>query len=713
MDIAAEHKVYEFDDFRIDVAHLMLYHRGTEIAMVPKAVETLLALIERRGKIVSKEELLEAVWPDTVVEESNLFLYLSLLRKTLGTQNDGSQYVETLRRRGYRFNGEVHLVEEAVEDKNHELPVDEFEQSRANIQSQSARLHVVKNWNRNTTESGKISSASSVLPALIPFESSHDLTPSKNELAPDELSRDLEVSEGTLKQATRLVSDTGGIGRWTSDSKPRRERRSSKRSAFAAAGVIAAIAIAVLAFGYSYFDNQRPIDSIAVMPFVNESGNPELEYLSDGMTESLINSLSQLPQLNVKARSSVFRYKGKEIDAATIGRELNVQAILNGRVVQRGDGLTLYLELVDAQTGNRIWGDQYIRKQTDIISLQSEIARNVVDKLKVKLSGADEQKLAKNYTENVEAYQLFLNGRFHHRKLTPPEIKKGIAYLQQAIDTDPSYALAYTEISRAYTALALAGDMNPGEVLLKAKAAAQRAVEIDDALAEAHSSLGSVFFWYDWNWKEAEEHFIRALELDPKSSIAHFGYADFLSKMGRPEEALAEIKRAREIEPFSPFINTFEAWFLAAGQPDAALDRVEIAIDLDPNFFFAHWIAAEIYKGKKMYPESIAESRLAKSLSPHQTWSDVGLAYTFAETGRVDESRAILNEMLRLSESRWVPPYHIALVYNALGETNQALAWLEKGYKHHDPKMALLKEERWNNLRDDPRFQDLLRRVGF
>jgi DNA-binding winged helix-turn-helix (wHTH) protein len=196
MDIAAEHKVYEFDDFRIDVAHLMLYHQGSEIPLVPKAVETLLALIERRGKIVSKDELLEAVWPDTVVEESNLFVYLSVLRKTLGTLQDGRPYVETLRRRGYRFNGEVHLVDEALEDKNHQLTVDEFEQSRANIQSQAARLHVVKNWNRSTTGSDKISSASSALPALIPFESSHDPTPSKNKLAPDELSTDLESVRG-------------------------------------------------------------------------------------------------------------------------------------------------------------------------------------------------------------------------------------------------------------------------------------------------------------------------------------------------------------------------------------------------------------------------------------------------------------------------------------------------------------------------------------
>jgi TolB-like protein/Tfp pilus assembly protein PilF len=583
-----------------------------------------LYLVSHYGTVIDKDELMSAIWPDTIVEENNLNKNISVLRRVLGEHPGEHRYIVTVPGIGYKFVADVRAI---------------------------------------TVE---------------------------------------KVPE---------TSNNGG--RTEALSEPRRKRWPSKKSAFAAAGVIAAIAIAVLAFGYSYFNNQRQIDSIAVMPFVNESGNAELEYLSDGMTETLIASLSKLPDLQVKASSSVFRYKGST-DTQTIGKELNARAVLYGRVVQRGEDLVLHVELVDAQTENSLWGQTYNKKLSNLIALQGEVARDLVRELSLKPSGADKQKLAKNYTENVEAYQLFLNGRFHHRKLTPPEIKKGIAYLQQAIDTDPSYALAYTEISRAYTALALAGDMNPGEVLLKAKAAAQRAVEIDDALAEAHSSLGSVFFWYDWNWKEAEEHFIRALELDPNSSIAHFGYADFLSKMGRPEEALAEIKRAREIDPLSPFINTFEAWFLnGAGQPDAALDRVQSAIDLDPNFYFAYWMKAEIYRGKKMYPESIDESRRAKALAPNQTWSDAGLAYTFAETGQVEESRAILNEMLRLSESRWVPPYHIALVYNALGETNQALAWLEKGYKHHDPKMALLKEERWKTLRGDPRFQDLMRRVGF
>src|SRR6266508_1972029 len=654
MDNPPVQKIYEFEDFRFDAEHLMLYRRGEPIPLAPKAAETLLIFIERRGQILSKEELIEQIWPGAFVEESNLYLYLSVLRKTLGNQKSGTPYLETLRRRGYRFDGSVQLISDGSREEPHSAPVQVIE----------------------------------------PIDSFRSATS-------DSLSvNDLPTDSSVWRQTNPAVNDLPESRRdWP-----------LRRSSFAAIGVIALVA--ALALSYTYFFSRRSINSIAVMPFANESGNAELEYLSDGMTETLIASLSKLPDLQVKASSSVFRYKGST-DTQTIGKELNARAVLYGRVVQRGEDLVLHVELVDAQTENSLWGQTYNKKLSNLIALQGEVARDLVRELSLKPSGADKQKLAKNYTENVEAYQLFLNGRFHHRKLTPPEIKKGIAYLQQAIDTDPSYALAYTEISRAYTALALAGDMNPGEVLLKAKAAAQRAVEIDDALAEAHSSLGSVFFWYDWNWKEAEEHFIRALELDPNSSIAHFGYADFLSKMERPEEALAEIKRAREIEPFSPFINTFEAWFLAAGQPDAAMERVGIAIDLDPNFFFAHWIAAEIYKGKKMYPESIAESRLAKSLSPHQTWSDVGLAYTFVKTGQLNESRAILNEMLRLSESRWVPPYHIALVYNALGETDQALAWLEKGYQHRDPKMALLKEERWKNLRGDPRFQDLLRRVGF
>jgi TolB-like protein/Tfp pilus assembly protein PilF len=449
------------------------------------------------------------------------------------------------------------------------------------------------------------------------------------------------------------------------------------------------------------------------MPFVNESGDAELEYLADGMTETLIGRLSHLPNLNVQARSSVFHYKGKETDIRTIGKELNVHAILNGRVVQRGDDLTLYLELVDAQSGSRLWGDEYNRKRRDLVSLQAEIARDVSNKLKIKFSAADERRLAKNYTENVEAYDLFLKGRFHLRKLTEPEIKKGIACMQQAIDADPSYALAYAGIAEAYRALALAGEMNPSEVWPKAKAANQKAIEIDDTLAEGHSGLGSGLWFYDWSWTEAEIQFRRALELNPNSSMAHFAYGDFLFRMGRPEESRAERKRALELEPLDPMFNAMVA-SQATTEPDKGMEMVRVALNADPNFYFAHMSAAAIYKRKKMYPESIAESRLAKELSPDQTWSDVGLAGTFVETGQRNEARAILNQMLRLSESRFVPPFNIALVYNALGETDQALAWLEKGYEKRDPRMTFLKTDgRLNNLRGDLRFAALMERMHF
>ncbi len=283
------------------------------------------------------------------------------------------------------------------------------------------------------------------------------------------------------------------------------------KSALAATGV-AAIVIAILAFGYPYFNKQRQIDSIAVMPFVNESGNTELEYLSDGMTETLIGSLRQLPGLNVKASSSVFRYKGKNTDTKTIGKELNVRAVLNGKVVQRGGDLVLHVELVDAETENSLWNHTYNRKMVNLVALHGDVARDLVRRLSLKLSGSDEQKLAKKYTDNPEAFQLFLQGWHLTLKITPPEINKGIDYLQQAIEKDPSYALAQATIARAHISLAIGGDAHPSE-LLKAKAAALKAIELDDMLAEGYSALAYTVYFYDWKFAEAENHYLHAWSL--------------------------------------------------------------------------------------------------------------------------------------------------------------------------------------------------------
>ncbi|HKX84200.1 MAG TPA: winged helix-turn-helix domain-containing protein [Pyrinomonadaceae bacterium] len=626
----SKREVYEFDDFRLDAGHLMLYYKDEELTLAPKAVETLVALVERRGQIVSKVELLDAVWPDTVVEESNLFLYLSVLRKTLGTQGNGKPWVETLRRRGYRFSGGVRLVPAANHDRTPGI--------------KPVPLHIV--------------------PPPPP---------------------DTDDTADKLRQLPRPF----------------------KRWIFAAAAVITVVT--ALAFAYPYFV-RPPIASIAVIPFANESGDGELEYLSDGMTETLIGSLSKLPNLEVKALSSVVRYKGKNTDAPTVGKELNVNAVLYGKVVQRGDDLVLNVELVDPLTENSRWTHTYKRKVSNLVVLQEDLARDLVREISLKLSGSDEQKLAKRYTDNPEAYQLFLRGRNLTLKITPPEINEGIGYLQQAVEKDPSYALAHATIARARISLAVGGEEHPSE-LLKAKAAALTAIEIDDTVAEGHSALAYTMYFYDWKFAEAENHFLRALELDPNSAAVHQGYGDLLGRMGRREEAAAHTSRSRELEPFSAFYNAFGS---PQGNPDAAIERLRFAIDLDPNNYFAHMMAAGAYRQKKMYAESVEEFRIAKRLSPHQTWSDAGLAATLLAMDDWDGARAILDDMLRKTKERFVPPFNIALVHNLLGEKEKAMAMLEKGYEVRDPKMVFLKTDpRLKDLREDPRFQDLLRRVGF
>ena len=455
------------------------------------------------------------------------------------------------------------------------------------------------------------------------------------------------------------------------------------------------------------------IDSIAVLPFVNASENAELEYLSDGMTESLINSLNKLPNLSVKARNSVFRYKGKDVDAQQVASQLSVQAVLIGRVAQRGNDLTLSWSLVDGRNGNQLWGEQYNRKLSDLLALQSEIARDVSTKLRARLSGEDQRMLAKNYTANTEAYQLYLLGRHHALKRTLPETQKAISYFQKAIALDPSYALAYAGLADAYFS-ALAADLPPNEFLPQARAAAQKAIELDDTLAAGHAELGFIAFW-DWDWGTSENELKRALKLDPDSADAHLFYAHLLSNTGRHAEALTEAKHAKELDPLNIRINALEGQFLVcAGQIDEAVSRLQKTLELDQSFWFAHLWASNAYIEKGMFAEATAEARKAKELSSGSTLPDALLAYALAKLGQRSKAEQVLEELLKSSKERYIPPYHIALVYNGLGMRDETIAWLERGYNEREPKMVFLKvEPKWNNLRNDPRFIDLLRRVGF
>lgn len=522
------------------------------------------------------------------------------------------------------------------------------------------------------------------------------------------------------KNATAILQPTGAANN-RADETNDYSTIQIKRQKSLAALLFAALFIGAIGFGYYFWPAGKSLTSVdgkkslAVLPFVNISQDPNAEYLSEGITESVINNLSQLAGLKVMSRNSAFRFKNNQSDSRNIASQLGVENLVTGDIRQIGDKLVINVRLIDASDDSQIWGNQYVKTSADIIAAQNEIAQAVAQNLRLKLTNSEKQRLGKNYTDNAEAYQLYLRGRFHVFKLTPPEVQKGIQYLHQAIEIDPSYAAAYVGLSEAYRTLALAGELNPNEYFPKAKAASNKAIEIDDALAEAHGSLAVSMFWYDWNWAAAEEQNKRALELNPNSSITLVCYAHLLSNIGRHAEALSVIKRATEIDPLNPFANSLEGQFLLhAGRTDEALAKLQKTFELDPNFFFPHMFAVSVYYEKGMYAEALVEGRLAKELSPNQTTSDAYSSYALVKSGKREEARAVLDGLLKKSTERFVPPSHIALIYNGLGETDKTYEWLERAFEQRDPKMAFLKvEPKWNNLRNEPRFIDLVSRMNF
>jgi TolB-like protein/DNA-binding winged helix-turn-helix (wHTH) protein/Tfp pilus assembly protein PilF len=645
MSTRAQH-LYEFGPYRLDTAEQLLFRDGDPVPLTPKAFETLVALVERNGHLVEKDELMKLVWSDAFVEESNLTNNVYALRKTLGQAENGRGYIETVPKRGYRFTAPVkELSAEALVVEKRTLTRIVTEESEAD---DSARPAIV-------------GAGEALAVAHVPAHA--------------------ELRSKWLWPLITLLAVVLGV------------------SAF---------------FIYRSLTTSPPsqIQSIAVLPFKNESGNADVEYLSDGVTESLINSLSQLSNLSVKARSTVFRYKDKTVEPQTVAAELSVQAILTGRVVQRGDDLTFYLSLIDGRNGNQLWGQRYDRKLADLIALQNEIGHDVSRKLRVQLSVGDEQKLKKEYTSNAEAYQLYLRGRYHALKRTLPETQKAISYFEQAIAVDASYALAYVGLADAHFS-ALAANLPSKEFFPQARAAAQKAIEIDDTLAAAHAQLGFITFWYDWDWGASENKLKRALELDPDSADTHLFYAHLLSNTGRHAQALAEAKRARELDPVNLRINALEGQFLIhAGRTDEALTRLQETLEMDSNYYLAHLYFSSAYIEKGMYSEAISEARRAREISgARSTYAEAFLGYALAKSGQEVEARSLLEGLLKSSAER--DPYHIALVYNGLGQHDDALAWLERAYARRSPGMVFLKvEPKWNSLRSEPRFQDLLRHVG-
>jgi serine/threonine-protein kinase len=456
------------------------------------------------------------------------------------------------------------------------------------------------------------------------------------------------------------------------------------------------------------------IDSLAVLPFTNASGDPNTEYLSDGISESLINSLAEVRGLRIVPRSSVFRYKGKVADTQKIGRELQVRAVLTGRLLRRGDTLNVQTELVDVDRGSQLWGTQYNRKLADIISVQEEISREISQNLRLRLTGEEKQRLTKRYTQDSQAYQLYLKGRYFWDKRSPDALESAIEYFQQAIHQDPNYALAYVGLADAYAVLALFGERDPRLVMPKAKAAALKALEMDDGLGEAHVSLGWVSYSYDWDWPTAGKHFERALALKPAYPPAHYLYSLYLMAQGRFDDGLAEARRAVELDPLSLAARHYlEVQLFIGGRVDESIEECRRTLELDPGYAVSHAQLGQSYAEKGMYPEALAAFEKYSALSRGSPMSLAFLGYIHARTGDRAFALGVLDKLKALSKERYVSGMWFGLVYVGLGEKDEAFRSLETAYQEHANFLAYLRVlPWWRPLRSDSRFADLQRRIG-
>ncbi len=481
--------------------------------------------------------------------------------------------------------------------------------------------------------------------------------------------------------------------------------------------VVVLILVAAVAFGirsYLHAENTEvAVESIAVIPFVNQDNDPSSEWISDGLTESIINNLTQLPNLKVIARSSVFRYKGKQVDPLAVGKELGVRAVLTGRLMHRGESMLISTELIDIRDNKQLWGEQYERQLADMLSVQREIAREITNNLRPTLSGVEQSRMDKQYTANPEAYQLYLKGRFYWNKRTAADLQKAIPFFQQAIEKDPNYALAYSGLADSYALLTAYSNEPPRELMPKAKEAALKALALDDKLAEAHASLGQIVEYYDYDFATAEKEYRRALELNPNYATAHQWLAEHFSTIKRYDEAIAEAQRALELDPLSPIINRIYAdVFVDARRFDEGIEQYEKTIDLDPNFGTAYFFLGRAYEGKGMYDEAVeAYTKAAEAgRTPEKTLKE--FAEIYRKSGWKAYVQANLDRALQ-ADKVTLPPFVLAGFYARLGRNDEAIEWLEKGYDERDFRVIMIATSfEFDSLRSDPRFKDLVRRVG-
>jgi eukaryotic-like serine/threonine-protein kinase len=538
---------------------------------------------------------------------------------------------------------------------------------------------------------------------------------SRETAAVDQVAPSSGARAARTDEASGVAGTTSNVGRQTALG-----THVGARAAVAA--LLALIALSAAALGIYLYRARgaEAIDSVAVLPLVNATNDPSIDWLADGLTESVIYKLSQMPDMKVIARSTVFRYKGKDVDATQAAKELGVRAILTGRVEQRGDDLAVSVELVDTREGKLLWGERYERKLTDANAVQQEIARAVSERLRPQMNGVQRGQVTKNSTANTEAYQLYLKGRFYWNRRTEDDFKKSIDFFQQAVALDPNYALAYAGLADVYQTLPGYSDLPPEETYLKSKTAAQKAIELDPTLAEPHAALAGDMSEHDWDFAGGEREFKRAIELNPNYATGHQWYAEFLSAMGRFDEAIAEAKRAQALDPQSPIINTMLGeTYVEARRYDEAFAQFHKTLEIDPNFAQAHDLLGDAYLLRGRYEEGMGEFRksgilfgfppdnvekhIATSLAAYKSGGERGYWQSELEWAK-KEAQVKGNEP---------PPNYLAIIYTELGEKDRAFAELEKAYQKHSRELIYLKVEPvFDPLRSDPRFAELVRRIG-
>jgi TolB-like protein/DNA-binding winged helix-turn-helix (wHTH) protein/Tfp pilus assembly protein PilF len=648
---STDRHLYEFGPFVLDPEQRRLSREESLIAVPPKSMDILIFLVEHRGEVVTKDNLIQNVWPNTFVEEANLSQNVFLLRKALGEKAQENRYIATVPGRGYRFVASVREVDAEFENRRQE------DANKAISEAENDQKQ-------------QLLAVSAALPQI-----------------PDRpVGRDAELG-----------------GSW---------RKSAILWSVFALAVAILLALAERHHWLGGSAKAAGVSSIAVLPLENLTGDSGQDYFADGMTDALITDLAQIGALRVISHTSVEQYKGTRKPLPQIARELNVDAVVEGSVARSGNRVRVNAQLIQAVNDEHLWARAYEGELNDVLTLQNNISRNIADEIQVRLMPGEQARLARRASVKPEAYEAYLKGRYFWSKRTPDSLRTSIDYYRQAIAADPQFAAAYAGLADTYSIIG--SDVISAAVASeKARAAAMKAVELDPSLAEGHAALALVRFYYDWNWNEAESECRHAIELNPNYATAHSWFSLYLSAMGRNAESLMEAQRARELDPLSASVGIRLAGaYRAMSQYDQALQEADKTLELDPGFAAAHEARAKIFESMGKMNDAMEEYRKGADLSQNAP-NLAALAHGYALLAQRDQAMALLQKLQSRSRQDYVSPYELASIYTALGDKARALSLLEQAFRERDSRMPFLGVDTWMaSLYAEPRFQALKLKLG-